>query len=128
MQTLIDNAGDLDIKMVMHNLLEYTKSYSKISGSLLNYCRDEPKGFMVGNINNSKINSKSFDYKRSITGRLEGSDTNENVDILLKLKYLSNFWRTLDISLINCKVYLTLTWSASCVKSWFWCWSCSSWN
>ena len=46
-----------------------------------------------------------------------GSDTNENVDILLKLKYLSNFWRTLDISLINCKVYLTLTWSASCVKS-----------
>ena len=109
MQILIDNADDLDIKMLMHNLLEHTISYSKISGSLWNYYRDEPKSSMVGNINNSKINSKSFDYKRSSTGRLESSDTNENVDILLKLKYLSNFWRTLDISLINCKVYFTLT-------------------
>ena len=33
----------------------------------------------------------------------------------MPLKYLSNFWRTLDISLINCEVSLTLTWSEKCV-------------
>ena len=92
--TLIDNAEDLDIVMPMYNLTEYTKSFSKASGSLWSYYRDEPNS-MVGNINYSISNSKYFDYKTSVTGRLEGTDTEKNVEIFVLLKYLSRFWRTL---------------------------------
>ena len=35
--------------------------------------------------------------------------------IMVPLKYLSNFWRTLEMSLINCEVKLNLTWSSTCV-------------
>ena len=50
---------------------------------------------MVGNINYSISNSKYFDYKASVTGRLEGTDTEKNVEIFVLLKYLSKFWRLL---------------------------------
>ena len=102
--------------MPLYNLLEYSKNYRKTSGSLWNYYRDEPNGGAVGNINYSIKNSKSFDYKTSITGKLEGNNVeNDDVEIAVPLKYLSNFWRTLDMPLINCEVSLTLTWSENCV-------------
>ena len=90
--TLIDNAEDLDIIMPMYNLLEYSKNYRKTTGSLWNYYRDEPNSGAVGNINYSIKNSKSFDYKTSITGKLEGNNVEEDdVEIVAPLKYLSNF-------------------------------------
>ena len=118
--TLIDNAEDLDIVMPMYNLIEYSRKYRKTAGSLWNYYRDEPNsGFDgVGNkrINYSIKNSKSFDYKTSTTGKLEGVNVEkDDVKIVVPLKYLSNFWRTLDMALINCEVSLTLTWSENCV-------------
>ena len=114
--TLIDNAEDLDIVMPMYNLLEYTKNYRKTTGSLSNYYRDEPDGGAVGNINYSIKDSKSFDYKASITRKLEGNNVEkDDIEIVVPLKYFSNFWRTLDIPLINCEVSLTLTWSENCV-------------
>ena len=68
------------------------------------------------NINYSIKDSKSFDYKTSITGKLEGNNVEkDDIKIVVPLKYLSNFWRTLDIPLINCEVSLTLTWSEDCV-------------
>ena len=89
--TLIDNAEDLDIVMPMYNLLEYSKNYRKTTGSLWNYYRDEPNSGAVGNIRNSK----PFDYKTSITGKLEGNSVEkDDVEIAVSLKYLSNFWRT----------------------------------
>ena len=88
-------------------MLEYTKSCSKTSGSLWNYYTDEPNSGAVCNINNSIKGSKSFDYKTSITRKLEKSNAEkENNEIVMPLKYLSNFWRTLDIPLINCEVSL----------------------
>ena len=113
--TLTDNAEYLDIVMPMYNLIEYSKNYSKTTGSLWNYYRDEPNSGAEGNINYSIKDSKSFDYKTKITGRLEGSDTEKEVEIVVPLKHLDNFWRTLDISLINCEVNLILTWSENCV-------------
>ena len=59
--------------------------------------------------------SKSFDYKTRITEGLEDSNTEKNVEIVWPLKYLSNFWRTLDIPLINCEINLIFTWSENCV-------------
>ena len=68
------------------------------------------------NINYSIKDSKSFDYEASITGKLEGKNTEkEDDEIAVPLKYLGNDWRTLDLLLINCEVSLTLTWSVNCV-------------
>ena len=102
--------------MSIYNLIEYSKNYSKTSGKLWNYYRDEPNSGAEGNINYSIEDSKSFDYKTSITGKLENNNLEkENVEITVPLKHLSNFWRILDISLINCEVSLILTWSENCV-------------
>ena len=77
--------------------------------------RDEPNSGVNNNINYSIKDSKSFDYKTSITGKLEGNNTEKEVEIVVPLKHLSNFWRTLDIPLINCEINLVLTWSKNCV-------------
>ena len=111
----MDNAEDLDIVMPMYNLIEYSKNYSKTSGSLRSYYRDEPSSGAEGNINYSIKDSKSFDYKTSITRKLQNNSRRKNAEIVVPLKYLSNFWRALDISLINCEVCLTLTWFKNCV-------------
>ena len=94
--------------MGMYNLIEYNKRYSKTTGSLWNYYRDETNSGAVGDINYSIRGSKSFDYKRSITRRLEGKNTEKDVDIVVPLKHLSNFWRTIDIPLINCEINIIL--------------------
>ena len=101
--TLIDNAEDLDTVMPMYNLLEYSKNYSKTTGGFWNYYRDEPNSGVGGannNINYSIKDSKSFDYKTSITGKLEGNSTEKEVEIVVPLKH---FWRTLDMLLITVK-------------------------
>ena len=105
----IDNAEDLDVVMPMYNLLEYSKNYRKTTGSLLNYYRDEPN-------NPLSSYSESFKYKTSITGKTpENNDSLTNAKLVIPLKYLSNFWRSLNIPLINCEVELILTWSKNCV-------------
>ena len=117
--TLIDNAEDLDVVISMYNLLEYSKNYRKTTGSFWNYYRDEPNedstGVGNGAIKYSIRNSKSFDYKTSIIGRLEGDNTEKEAEVVVPLKHLSNFWKTLDIPLINCEINLILTWSKNCV-------------
>ena len=84
----------------MYNLLEYSKNYRKATGRFWNYYRDEPNNGLGGaenDINYSIKDSKSFDYKTSITGKLEGNSTEKEAEIVVPLKYLSNFWRTLDM-------------------------------
>ena len=97
--------------MPMYNLIENSKNCSKTTRSLRNYYRDEPNSGAVGNINYSIKDSKSFDYKTSITRRLEGSNTEKEVEIVVPLKNLSNFWKTLDVPLINSQRHLILIWS-----------------
>ena len=116
--TLIDNAEDLYIVIPMYNLLEYSKSFRKTTESLWNYYRDKLNSCIGGrnnNVNYSIKDSKCFDYKTSITGKLEGIDTTKDVEIVVPVKYLSNFWRTLNMPLINCEINLILTWSEKCV-------------
>ena len=114
---LVENAEDLDIVMPMYYLLEYSKNYEKTSGSLFNYYRDESKEHKIGAgddaINISIRNSKSFDYKTEIIGSLDAEE--EGVKIAIPLKYLGNFWRSLDIPLINCEITLILSWYKECV-------------
>ena len=105
--TDIDHAPDIDIVMTMYNLLEYSDNYSKKSGSLWQYYKDDP--------NNNLANSESFKYKVKITGKTHADGNTKDVEILVLLQYLSNFWRTLEMPIINCEVELILTWSKNCV-------------
>ena len=89
--------------MPMYNLIEYSDNYAKTSGSLWQYYRDEP--------NNNLANSKSFKSNIKITGRTPAGGNEKDVEIMVPLKYLSNFWRTLEMPLVNCEVSLMLTWS-----------------
>ena len=75
---LIDIAEDLDIVMPMYNLLEYSKHYSKTTGSLWNYYKDEPNNPPPNNYNADPItNSASFKYKTSITGKTSNANQND---------------------------------------------------
>ena len=122
--------------MPMYIWLEYSKNYRKTTGSLCNYERDKPNNPPLNdddpptiNYNADPItNSESFKYKSSITGKTSNANeennenteqnntkTKKNFEIVVPLKHLSNFWRILDMLLINCEVSLTLTWSEKCV-------------
>ena len=81
--TEIDNCKDIDIIMPMYNLIEYTDNYAETSGSLWQYYRDEP--------NNNLVNSKSFKSKIKISGRTPAGGNEKDVEIMVPLKYLSNF-------------------------------------
>ena len=60
-------------------------------------------------------NASSFKYKTSLIGNTGNNGTKNGVKIVLPLKYLSNFWRSLEMPLINCKVELSLNWIENCV-------------
>ena len=62
-------------------------------------------------------NSESFKYKIKITGKTPNNGNAKDIEIIAPLKYLSNFWRTLEILPINCEVSFILTWSSTCVVS-----------
>ena len=77
--------------MPIYNLSEYSKYFSKTTGSFWNYCRVESNsavGSANNNINYSIKNSKSFDYKTSITGKLQSNNTEKEVEIVVPLKHL----------------------------------------
>ena len=113
----IDNAEDLDVVMPMYNLLEYSKNYKKTTGSLWNYYRDEPNSSTDNNnITHSILNSKSFNYKVNFISNVTNNNLTKNdVKVVISLKHLSNFWKNLNIPLINCEVELVLTWFKNCV-------------
>ena len=91
----------------MYNLIEYSKDFSKTSGILW---------ICYKNISIDPItNSESFKYKTSITEKTANDGNKKQVEVSVPLKHLNNFWRSLDMPLINCEVSLTLTWSKDCV-------------
>ena len=60
-------------------------------------------------------NAPSFKYKPSNIGNTKANGTKNEVKIAVPLKYLSNFWRSLEMPLINCKVELSLKWYERCL-------------
>ena len=87
--------------MSMYNLIEYSDNYSKTSGSLWQYYKDDP--------NDNITDSESFKFKVKITGKTPDDGNTKDFEIIVPLKYLSNFWKTLEMPLINCEVNLILT-------------------
>ena len=88
--------------MPMYNLIEYSDNYSKTSRCLWQCYKDDP--------NDNLTDSESFKSKKKITGNTPADRNTKNVEIIVPLKYLINFWRTLEMPLINCEVNLILTW------------------
>ena len=97
----IDNAQDIGIVMPMYNFIEYSYNYSKTSGSLWKYYKDDPKDNIA--------DSESFKPKIKITEDTPADGNTKDVEVIVPLKYLSNFWRALEMLLINCEVNLILT-------------------
>ena len=93
--------------MPMYKLIEYSDNYAKTSGSLWQYYRDEP--------NDNLADSESLKSKIKITGETPNNGNEKDVEIMVPLKYLSNFRRTIEMLLINCEVSHILTWSSTCV-------------
>ena len=70
--------------------------------------------------NVTTTDSSSFKYKPSLIRELTAVNNNrvfKNVKIVVPLRYLSNFWRSLEMPLINCKIQLELNWNKNCVMS-----------
>ena len=67
----------------------------------------------IVNFTNNNL-TDSFDFKVKMTGQT-GNNGTKNVEIMVPLKYLTNFWETFEMPLNNCEITLLLTWSASCV-------------
>ena len=87
------------------------------SDRIWQYYKDIPAVNISGTIVdfNGANATDSFNFKTKITGQTDNNGRIDNVEIMVPLKYLSNFWRTLEMPLINCEVNLILTWSADCV-------------
>ena len=98
--TQIENAQYIDIVMPTYNLMEYSDNYSKTSGSLWQYCKEIPAVNNEGTTVdfNAANATDSLNFKTKKTGQT-----------------VANFWRTLEMPLINCEVELNLNWSADCV-------------
>ena len=91
--------------MLIYNLREYSNNYSRTSGSLWWYYKDEP--------NDNLLDSESFKSKIEIIGNTPADNNKKDIEIIVPLKCLNNFWRTLEIPLTN--VDIILTWSSTCV-------------
>ena len=118
----VDTAENLDIVMPMYNLIEYSDNYQDSSATLCQYKRDEPpEDDAVANL--TANNSNSFKYKVKLLGNIPQLAADDarvgrlNVKIVVPLNYLSNFFRSLEMPLINCKIKLNLTWKKECVLS-----------
>ena len=114
----VDTAEKLDITMPMYNLIEYADNYQDSSATLYQYKRDEPPE--ANAINHlTTDNSSSFKYKVTLLGYpvVANNIARINVKVVVPLKYLSNFFRSLEMPLSNCKIKLNLTWKKECVLS-----------
>ena len=112
--TQTDNAEYVDIVMPMYNLIEYNNDYSRTSGSLWQHCKEILAVNNAGNIVDfNGVNATDSKTKLTVQTNKDGIN---DVEIMAPLKYLSTFWRTLEMLLINCEVELILAWSAGCIK------------
>ena len=95
--TTIDDAEDLDLVIPMYNLIEYSSNYSETTGSLWFYSKDEATDFNADIANTN--HSKSFRYKAKLLENNEADGANRILKnaVSLPLKYLSNFWRSLEM-------------------------------
>ena len=111
-ETFVDEATHINITLPMYNLIEYSDNYFDTSGTLWQFARDEI--INKANVTNDN-NAFSFKYKANLIGNTGNNGRKNGVKIAVPLKYLSNFWRSLEMPLINCKVELSFKWYERCL-------------
>ena len=113
----VDTAENLDIVMPMYNLIEYSDNYQDSSATIDQYKRDEPPDNIDDNL--ATNTSSYFKYKVDLLGNpaVVNNVARRDLKVVEPLKYLSNFFRSLEMPLINCKIKLNLTWKKECVLS-----------
>ena len=114
----VDTAENLDISMPIYNLIEYSDNYQDSSATLYQYKRDEPPEDDAA-ADLTTDNSSSFKYEISLLGNpvVANNIARLNVKVVVPLKYLSNFFKSLEMPLIKCKIKLNVTWKKDCVLS-----------
>ena len=102
----IDTAEDIDITMPIYNLIEYGDNYSDTPGNLWQFNRHESSVTNDENPDNVNTNnSTSFKYQLSVLGKPARDGVLKNAKIAVPSKYLSNFWRSLEMTLITCNIH-----------------------
>ena len=123
----VETAGNLDLTMNLYNTLEYSDNYADTTGSLYQYKGSEPRD-PNGNLVNLSTTLSSFKYQSGLVQKQLTTPNSENVPantdpnfnnahkiwknikIVVPLKYISNFFRNLELPLINTKLYMELNW------------------
>ena len=107
--------------MPMHKFIEHSDNYSDTSESLWQFKRDEQNMINENPGDLTTDNLPSFKYKSSFLKEkiITGGQTRvlKGVKEAVPLKYFSNFWRSLEMPLINCKIHLELSLQKDCVLS-----------
>ena len=108
----VDRAEYIYIAMPMYNLIKYSDNYWDTLGSLWQFQSDEVP---ANNADLTINNSQSFKYKAALVWKKtenhnNGKSSVKDTKMGVPLKYLSKFWRSLEMPLINCKVHLELNW------------------
>ena len=98
--------------MPMYNLLEYSDNYQNSTGSLHQFKRDEP----LDDNANVANNTTNLVYKSKLI-KVNNVNNVNNVQLVVSLKYVRNFFRSLELPLVNCKIDLELTWHKDCIIS-----------
>ena len=124
--THVDESDNLDLIMNMYNLIEYSDNYSDSTVLLYQFKRQEP---LDNNANLTIAGSSSFKYKSNLLGNSEPIPANinpniaqahklwKNAKIVIPLKYISSFFRSLEMPLFNTKLYIELDYSKNSVIS-----------
>ena len=92
----VDNVKGIDVAMSMFDLIEYSVIYSKTSGSVWQCYIDELALGSNGGNDFPGNNYTALNFKEKITGQTN-ADSTKDIEIMVTLKYLSNFWGTLQI-------------------------------
>ena len=110
--TFIDEANHIYIGMPMYNLTEYSDNYLDTSGSLWQFRRNKVSDNDVDlNFDNSELFKYKSVFVRKTANAASRNTFVKDTKIVVPLKYPSNFWRSLETPLINCKVHLELNWN-----------------
>ena len=107
---------DHPVIMNMYNLIEYSDNYEDSTASLYQFKRQEP---LANNANLTNV-STSLDYRSKLLGDGVAENNNavwKNAKIIVPLKYVSSFFRSLELPLINTKLYIELNYTKNSVIS-----------
>ena len=126
----VENSNKLDVIMNMYNLIEYSDNYEDSTASLYQFKRQEP---FANSVNLTVDDSSSLKYKLGVLETATNTTINDagsrvlnanennpvwkNAKIIVLLKYISSFFRSLELPLTNAKLFIKLNYTKNSVKS-----------